>query len=404
MSSCRNRETVISDLPDELREKIFDCMSTLDTARSALVSTQWRDAWYRRDRLVFDQAFFESKPSSNKEGLSMTSLIYNILILRSGPLKKFTLHILRSCGSDPWIQQLDIDRWCLYLSRNGIEELHLSGPHSGPKYKIPSSLFYCKTIKQLNLEEFTFDLPVNAPRVLFPGLKSISFKGVWLRGDNKGLLCSSMPKLEKLVLFHCYATPNYKITAPELKSLTMCEYSTPGRIWLTLHLSSIKTLCIYLTWRYYYKGTTYTLDSTAFPIALNLQEIKLHGFCFDTDYHLKYVLQLLNKSPKLCVLEIEFENMIKFEKRSEVANPTLLENLIETELKMLEIVKLNRFQGSEIELCLVKLLLSNSPALHHVAIHEDLNINASLASEATKKILNFPCASPKAQILYNSRI
>ncbi|CAH9096372.1 unnamed protein product [Cuscuta epithymum] len=388
MSGCR--ETVISDLPDELAERIFKSISIRDAARCALLSTDWRDSWYRHGRLVFDWDFFRDyKPSPET-----TSLIGNILIHRAGPIKKFKLQIFWSSGSDPVIKQSDLDRWCLHLSQNGIEKLHLSGPYGGPKYKLPSCLFYCKTIKQLYLEDFSFSLPVNAP-CIFPELKSSKFTMVRFTRDEEGegLVCS-MPKLEKLVLSMCSGTPDYAITTPELQRLTIFQCSSmAGRRWLMLHLSSIKTLHLHLT-----SSMDVAVDSPTFPTAINLQEITLHSFDFGCDYLLKYVVELLKKSPNLRVLEINIA------KRSKETNPALLEEIIEVDFRMLETVKFNWFQGSKMELCLVKLLLSNSPALHHVVIHEGVDIDDSLTPWTPKKILSFPCASPKAQIVYKSGI
>ncbi|CAH9074995.1 unnamed protein product [Cuscuta europaea] len=65
------------------------------------------------------------------EPIDCTEIINRCLMLRTGPVKKFTLvishfehyNIHRKILSP---LSADIDRWCLFLSRNGIEELHIS--------------------------------------------------------------------------------------------------------------------------------------------------------------------------------------------------------------------------------------------------------------------------------------
>ncbi|CAH9119656.1 unnamed protein product [Cuscuta europaea] len=168
-------KTVASELPGEVKEMILERMPTRDAARCALLSTQWRDAWYRQGRLVFDRDFFRSlenmSKAGNDDGLSVVSIINQILMLRAGLVKKFTFY---NCfSSNPPLKQSDLDRWCLLLSRKGVEELHLSGGFCITKYKF-------------------------------------SIKG----------LVFSMPKLEKLDFFLCFDTTKFVASAPNLQSLS----------------------------------------------------------------------------------------------------------------------------------------------------------------------------------------
>ncbi|CAH9096358.1 unnamed protein product [Cuscuta epithymum] len=136
--------------------------------------------------------------------------------------------------------------------------------------------------------------------------------------------------------------------------------------------------------------------SAAFPVAINLQEIKLNGFNFGYRNHLTFSVQLLKKSPNLSVLEINAA------KGGNEAVSTLSEGGFFTrgDLKILKRVKIKGFRGMEVELRFVKSLISTSPSIENVIIREAENINASLAFEATKKLLSFPRASPIAQLIY----
>ncbi|CAH9119653.1 unnamed protein product [Cuscuta europaea] len=159
MSAHSPRKTVLSELPEEIKESILELLPTRDAARCALLSTEWRGAWYRLGRLVFDKDFFRSLKNMSKPdgGLCMVSIINQILMLRSGPIKKFTFHY--SFSSKPPLEQSDLDRWCLLLARKGVEELDLSAGFPITDYKVPSCLLWCKTIKELKLESFLFYFP-----------------------------------------------------------------------------------------------------------------------------------------------------------------------------------------------------------------------------------------------------
>nr|GLL33364.1 F-box/FBD/LRR-repeat protein At1g13570-like [Ipomoea trifida] len=142
MASRRRRKSeadagrdVISELPAEVKERILECLPTREAARTALLSTHWNNVWLRHGQLVFDRYFFLrcfSKYKKGEKGIAQINTINDILMLRAGPVKKFTLHL--DYASDP-PQQSDLDRWCRFLSRNGLQELKLLIWHN---YMMPS--------------------------------------------------------------------------------------------------------------------------------------------------------------------------------------------------------------------------------------------------------------------------
>nr|GMC47986.1 F-box/FBD/LRR-repeat protein At1g13570-like [Ipomoea batatas] len=109
------RDYLISGLPIELKQRILECLPTRDAASVWLQHGQ-------HGQLVFDQDFFQNIQNYVAENsTSAVNIINNILLLRGGPVKKFTLNI----NIKPMLQQSDVERWCSFLSRNGIEELTL---------------------------------------------------------------------------------------------------------------------------------------------------------------------------------------------------------------------------------------------------------------------------------------
>ncbi|XP_031121088.1 F-box/FBD/LRR-repeat protein At1g13570-like [Ipomoea triloba] len=336
------RKDMISQLPDDVKEKILECLPTSDAARTALLSTDWKDVWLRNGRLVFDTHFFKClRKCEGDKRVALVSIINDILLHRAGPVKKFTLVI--SCPEDPKPQQSDLDRWCRYLSRNGIEELNIS--ISGKKYRLPSCIVSCRTITQLKLggEGFDFDCLVNAGGV-FPGVTSLVFRNVHFKNRINGVVSN----LEKLAFRYCVGVNNFKISAPKLKRLDLasaCVFNTLERRWLLPHLRSIETLCIdghLLSARIYVLSLHLkAIAAQAFPTARNLQP----SVWDDT-------ARTLMRDSDDCFINQDFE--------------------------MLKTIKIESFSGSILEMHFVKALLSKSPALEKIVIQESADIDATI--------------------------
>nr|GLL34091.1 F-box/FBD/LRR-repeat protein At1g13570-like [Ipomoea trifida] len=169
---------LISQLPLEVKDRILGFLRTPEAARTAMLSKHWNDVWLQHGQLTFDWEFLHSvRKCFEDEGRALVNIINNILFLRAGPIKKFTLQI--SCD-DPTPQQSDVDRWCLFLSRNGVEELKicLDSTEDWEEYKLPFCLLSCRTIKQLIVRGPFIDLPVND--CAFQKLSMVNLHGFYL--------------------------------------------------------------------------------------------------------------------------------------------------------------------------------------------------------------------------------
>nr|GMD03899.1 F-box/FBD/LRR-repeat protein At1g13570-like [Ipomoea batatas] len=105
--------------------------------------------------LTFKNAEFSDEGDDDK-GRTLVDIINNILIFRAGPVKKFTLYV------EHYYRQSDLDRWCLFLSRNGVEELIIKFCNCGEdEYKLPFCILSCRTIKQMSVDGPFIDFPVD---------------------------------------------------------------------------------------------------------------------------------------------------------------------------------------------------------------------------------------------------
>lgn len=117
--------------------------------------------------------------------------IYQVLLQHRGPILKFTVSI-RELESCPQIDQL-----IHFVSKNGIQELTFHIYNGGP-YRLPSSLFSCRSITHLDLFSCMFKPP--------PGFKGFSkliclkLHEVVIAGDTLASLISGCPLLEQLTI------------------------------------------------------------------------------------------------------------------------------------------------------------------------------------------------------------
>jgi len=234
---------LISHLPLEIKDRILERLPTLDAARTTLLSTHWNDVWLQHGRLAFDCNFFWPSGEISVRSLAVpyVKIITYILLQRVRPVKTFSLEIESPRLLNPKMEQSDLDKWFLFLSRNGVEELDFSQGDSDSQFKLPLCIVSCPTIKQLRLWGVDFDFPLNAPCV-FPCVTSLHFAGVAFNHNVNGIVYS-IPNLEKLYFSSCRGINNFKISAPKLESLSIVGFiSKVESSWLAPHFKVIKVL------------------------------------------------------------------------------------------------------------------------------------------------------------------
>ncbi|RAL37555.1 hypothetical protein DM860_000249 [Cuscuta australis] len=443
-------EDMISQLPDELKDRILECLNTRNAARTALLSSQWREVWLRHGRLLFDWGF-EKLGTVGSTRMAFGKMVSDILLLRSGPVKTFKLEY----GPEP--TQSDLEVWCRYLSRNGIEDLHLSFRTVGderhePKYKLPICLFSCPTIKHLSLGSFFIDFPANARLgSVFPCLTSLQLVDCVVSVHRANGTSPSCPNLEELVFQNCVHIENLLTSVPKLKLLGAWdqpvgidwEWFKPRFLVVTSLFMTAKLLlenCVQIEnlltsdpkpnvlvvwdrrvgilWEWFTSlflvVTTVGIEAKpllfknagvakpSFPTALNIEELWLHDFSFAVEAFTASI-QLLKECPNLLTLGIVLEDEPSFMRARETIS-RMLENssgwLNDHDLCRLENVEIRSFTGSRQEMLFVKAILSNTPALERLVIMESDDFDDAQALKLSRELLCFPRASPKAQVLF----
>ncbi|VFR03505.1 unnamed protein product [Cuscuta campestris] len=390
---------MISQLPDELKDRILECLNTRNAARTALLSSQWREVWLRHGRLLFDWGF-EKLGTVGSTRMAFGKMVSDILLLRSGPVKTFKLEY----GPEP--TQSDLEVWCRYLSRNGIEDLHLSFRTVGderhePKYKLPICLFSCPTIKHLSLGSFFIDFPANARLgSVFPCLTSLQLVDCVVSVHRANGTSPSCPNLEELVFQNCVHIENLLTSVPKLKLLGAWDQPV-GIDWEWFKPRFLVVTSLFMTAKLLlFKNAGVAKPS--FPTALNIEELWLHDFSFAAEAFTASI-QLLKECPNLLTLGIVLEDEPSFMRARETIS-RMLENssgwLNDHDLCRLENVEIRSFTGSRQEMLFVKAILSNTPALERLVIMESDDFDDAQALKLSRELLCFPRASPKAQVLF----
>ncbi|CAH9096326.1 unnamed protein product [Cuscuta epithymum] len=404
-----DREDYISQLPAELKESILELLSMREAARMALLSTHWKDVWFAHGRLDFDLAFFSyfiQFDDEEGEPVDCVGVMNRYVMFRTGPVKKFTLahseyEEYYISGRIPMPLPPDIDRWCLFLSRNGIEELHLSIHNFKETYILQECIITCPTIKQVLIGGFSFRFPVNS-HCVFPAVTSLVFEYVIFEPDPSGTVYS-LPNLEKLSFDNCPGIDNFVISAPKLKSLTIDRSfkSVADSRWFVLHFAVINTLYLDADML---QHTSDAVAVRSFPSATNLQVVVIHSVYFSCANHFNFVIKLIQKCPKLCELRIETPlHVLQRDDEQDVTR--ILEYpyscVTKNQLKMLRTVKMQFFHGYRLEALFVKTILLNSPGLEELVITKAGHVKVL---EILEEIMSFSRLSPKAQVVFRGKV
>ncbi|XP_019188349.1 PREDICTED: uncharacterized protein LOC109182652 [Ipomoea nil] len=141
----------------------------------------------------------------------------------------------------------------------------------------------------------------------------------------------------------------------------------------------------------------------AFPTARNLQVITIYDLNFGRGKQITSALELLQRSPNLCELEIIIETDTLPSGWDDTALRLTRDPdscFINQDLKMLKTIKIESFSGSMVEMHFVKALLSKSPTLEKIVIQESADIDATMAFKIPRELLSFPRISSKAQLVF----
>lgn len=204
----------ITDLPVNIKEHILDCLSTKEAVATSVLSSKWRCCWTGLRKLKFNKGFWTY--AGDLKLLEHARIIDRVLMLHSGPIREFMLHI-----PDFRRKTLDINMWLRVLSNNGVQAIEIDAHQykdmqtDGP-FPMPSCLFQCRELESLSLCNCKLTLPNDFKS--FANLTSLCLESVEIEPCVLGSLISECLLLESLSLKDSYLQEPLTIEALNLKT------------------------------------------------------------------------------------------------------------------------------------------------------------------------------------------
>ncbi|KAJ0986956.1 hypothetical protein J5N97_005312 [Dioscorea zingiberensis] len=407
----------ISFLPENVIETILMGLPLRDAVRTSILSLMWRYRWKNLPQIVFDEKSFplsECRRRSDFE-TKMVKSIDEVLLLHVGQIHKFTLDTDLESVSN-------IDRWILFLSRNGIKELTLAIRHF-VFYKLPSCLFSCKEITRLELHNCKIRLPER-----FTGLSNLTVLNLQIVNitvENFQHLISSSSHLEELVLKDLYGCPQLRIcsqklvhfsidawcdelyleSAPILASASILLWDPDGEDTLKCNLikvlghlpSLVRLELIYPT----LEAFAWDDVPVRLPMTTQLKHIAI-DINFEATKQILSALCVFRSSPFLKELNIKVYSDKNY--AGEYEQDFWKEQDWNCSFDCLQVVEVMEFTGIESELRFIECVLANTPILESVKIYLKTNLKKtpSAAVGVLSELLRFRRRSARAEILVAS--
>lgn len=408
----------ISDLPKNVIESILERIPLRDAARTSILSSKWRYIWTTVSQLVLDKQFFaDTLRTKARVRQEFTNAVEKILLLHSGPIRKFDLRLpeiirVNFCS--------DIDRWILFLSRNGIKDLTLCSTIDMP-YKMHSCIYSCRELTRLKLVNCILKPPSELSG--FQYVIRLHFQRTTFGDNTLGPLLSRSGLLERLTIKYCSGIGHLNINAPNLNSLFIIDNNGLE----SLSFVDTPNLRCFFGSLCDKMGKTPTLME--FLVALpRVSKLNLDGFFLEllaaggSPRNLPATFTLMNS---LSLADVEFGDFNVFScticliqscpnlkkltfwfsinestYEEQVVNYLEAPTFMDQTLTKLLYVTMHDLVGLKPQFLLIKLLLACSPMLEimFVGLSEQLDINERF--EISKELSQFPRLSPKAAVIY----
>ncbi|KAL2455031.1 F-box/FBD/LRR-repeat protein [Forsythia ovata] len=408
----------ISNLPDNVIDKILMQFTIRDATKTSILSKEWRYKWLNLPQLIFDDTLWQ-KSERNRElaRMNFVGILYQVLLRHQGPVTKMSLIIPELIGGS------EIDHLIYFLWKKGVEEFTLK-MMVGKDYKLPSSLFMCLQLKHLSL----YSCLINPPPSFKGFNRMIRLELDFVTIDARVLenLISSCPLLEQLVLHFLSDVDYLEIDAPMLKLFELNCSTASVFLKNSPHLAIVSVACgkgcdfgdgirslieffdsvpalQKLHMDYHFVKFFFPDDHKAIPATFNnLKILKLSDISLESFEELSSVFRLMRSCPNLEEVKIETVSCAD-DDTSEIMDFLKAQDYSDVLLNRLKKVMMSNIIGLVPEMALIKLLLEKSPTLKRmVIVWCGFKFDDELL-RTMKELNRFSRASPNAEVNFETR-
>ncbi|CAL1392451.1 unnamed protein product [Linum trigynum] len=428
----------ISNLPHDVMQRIVTFLPVKDAAKTAALSKQWRHNWGATTQLVFDAHFGRiSKEGNYDSNVSRLMLqIYKALLVHDGPITKFALEIPGLRRPSP-----DINHMVQFLAKKGVHELTLifdddevNDGHPKIGREMPSALFSASQLSFLKMRNCDFSRApswfLGFTKLTHLWLVSVSVDSSFyddflpkcpllehltlgVRGSNAiesclnaELVAPSLKFLASNVWNICFKhTPLLSVVSiePLYPDYTRCDFRVynPDIAAVFASLPALQHLSVGGEWlQFFASGNIPSMLPT------HLRQLKLLEVAsieLNCSMETRVLLCLIMSSPNLQRLRIWPSDAQSFKPTEFIHS---LQLLIEAEdfppvscFQCLEEFDMNGCRGTQVELDLVRLVLTSAPRLCRVFLTLEEKLDYQEGFEFLMQVTRYKRASREAEVI-----
>ncbi|CAN1171286.1 F-box/FBD/LRR-repeat protein At1g13570 [Linum perenne] len=411
--SRRRSADRISNLPDDVMERILMFLPLKDAAKSSILSTKWRYLWTNLPTLVIDESFVDEIAAQRSEdtedevvGKLILLDVCRVLMLHRGPLINFSLSLHK------WGNQ--VDQILRFLPYNTLQSLTIQHFNQLNFWHLSKTVFTSfSQLKTLRLSRCYFRFS----SISFEGfdrLTVLELRSVMVIRRIQPQLSLRCPLLATLILVSCFSTSRIVVEeAPILE----CLHLDGGNVTLRHCSPFLKSVVIreiiskFLHQSESFSSTVESLSirgilklTTPMKQWVKLRQLSLGGLWrnINTRTEVLFVICWIMNSPNLESVAICSDKKFGLERVTENSDDG-------AELgddaynyggsRLLRKVEVKTIRGTKNEMSLLRWLLNSSPALDQMEIQLSSALSDAEKVSFLIELNGLQRASSKARII-----
>ncbi|KAL7110870.1 hypothetical protein ACP275_05G053100 [Erythranthe tilingii] len=233
----------ISELSDDILQRILYLLSQEDAVRTSVLSKSWRDIWCTRPNLDLSDTNFK------QEFLSTVDKTLQRYCDRRICLEKFQLSMSLYYSHSDLKSVWFLEKWIRALTNMGVKEFRLSiyskdSRRRTRRVKLPFVVFEAECLQDLHVEGFMFDQTTIERNILSKHMKKLHLEKVSIEDKIFEKIITSCPLIETMSLESCKKLRNIK--AYNLRHLKEFSFSSSSdeQCRIEIYPASLETINI----------------------------------------------------------------------------------------------------------------------------------------------------------------